>query len=138
MAGARRTREQLLGAISLSSMTVFTVDRNRKVTMLEGALVHRDQTSPSDKNESKWYIGQDLFDVFDKLKGQRPPFLALVDSMLAGRAVFSIKEDEIGAQYSAKLPCCWVGFVDAAKMAVRFGVGLSHFSRRQPAVTRQL
>ncbi|KAK0729137.1 hypothetical protein B0T21DRAFT_292312 [Apiosordaria backusii] len=83
---AKRTRQQLLSVIALSSMTMFTVDLNRKITMIEGALIWDYQC---DNTTSRWFIGEDVYDVFNRLnsqlpEGQMPAFLSPLESILDG------------------------------------------------------
>lgn len=80
-------------------MTMFTVDLNRRVTMLEGALIW-DSSCDSDP-KSRWYLGQDVYDVFNRLnpelpEGQMPPFLEPLESVLTGQATADFQEHEIG------------------------------------------
>ncbi|KAK0673238.1 putative signal transduction histidine-protein kinase [Cercophora samala] len=83
---AKRTRQQLLSVIALSNMTMFTVDLNRKITMIEGALIWDYQC---DNTTSRWFIGEDVYDVFNRLnsqlpEGQMPAFLSPLESILDG------------------------------------------------------
>ena len=85
--------EQLLRAIAPSNVTLFAVDRNRKVTMLEGGLV-----CDSQMRTPGWYIGEDVYDVFNRLDprlpdGQIPPFLEPLQSTLAGKTVPAQKHE---------------------------------------------
>ena len=85
--------EQILRAIVPSNVTLFAVDRNCKVTMLEGGLVCDSQVrSPG------WYIGEDVYDVFNRLDprlpaGQIPPFLEPLQSALAGETVSDFQHE---------------------------------------------
>ncbi|KAJ4296044.1 hypothetical protein N0V88_004746 [Collariella sp. IMI 366227] len=103
---AKRTREQLLSVIALSHMTMFTVDRSRKVTMLEGALIWNSQY---DNNEARWYICEDVYEVFNRLnaelpEGQMPPFLKPLEQVLSGKAAEDLQEHEIdGRWYRTRL-----------------------------------
>ncbi|KAH6681065.1 hsp90-like protein [Plectosphaerella plurivora] len=84
---AKKTRQQLLSVITHARVTIFTVDLERKLTMLEGAIVwDQDETS---ENDSKWYIGQDMYEAFDRLSpktpsGERPAFLRPIEGLLNG------------------------------------------------------
>jgi len=99
---AKKARQQLLSVIALSHMTVFTVDTNRQVTMLEGALIWDSVASDSDSN-SRWYVGKNVYDVFNRLSsqlrkkdGQTPPFLQPLELILTGKATSEYQEHEIG------------------------------------------
>ncbi|KAI3338239.1 hypothetical protein F4824DRAFT_509463 [Ustulina deusta] len=91
---AKQSRKQLLSVLSHAQTTIFSVDRDRKVTMLEGALIRNDgYTNPSDgkpNHDSKRYIGRNVDEVFNDLglslrKGEASVFLQPVDDILAGR-----------------------------------------------------
>ncbi|KAM7192292.1 putative signal transduction histidine-protein kinase [Rhypophila sp. PSN 637] len=103
---ASRTRQQLLSVMAHSQMTMFTVDLDGKVTMLEGALIWESQ---GPNHNSKWYIGEDVYDVFNRLnsqlpQGQMPPFLKPLESVLAGLESDEIQEHEMdGRWYRTRL-----------------------------------
>lgn len=95
---AKQTREQLLSVIAHSHVTIFTVDHNRCITMLEGALIW---DSTYEQNNSRWYIGQNVDDVFNRLNsqlpaGDRPQFLKGVEGILTGKRQFDDQEHDIG------------------------------------------
>jgi hypothetical protein len=94
IAQAERTQEQFFHAVLLSHVTLFTVDLERTVTMLEGALAY--------DSESRWYIGENVYRVFDRLNsmvadGPFPPFLEPIEPILSGTAHESTQDYEIGA-----------------------------------------
>ncbi|KAK0734425.1 hsp90-like protein [Lasiosphaeria miniovina] len=98
---AKRIRQQLLSVIALSHMTMFTIDVNYKVTMLEGALIWG---SNCENNGSSWYIGENVYDVFNRLnsqlpEGQMPPFLIPLDCILSGRATEDFQEHEMEGRW---------------------------------------
>ncbi|KAK4190554.1 putative signal transduction histidine-protein kinase [Podospora australis] len=98
---AKRTRQQLLSVIALSHMTMFTVDLDRRITMIEGSLIWDAQC---DNSESRWYIGKDVFDVFNRLnsqlpEGQIPSFLKPLDSILAGTTTADFQEHEMDGRW---------------------------------------
>ncbi|KAK3394649.1 hsp90-like protein [Podospora didyma] len=98
---AKRARQQLLSVIALSHMTMFTVDVNHKVTMLEGALIW---DSNCDNNGSRWFIGEDVYDVFNRLnsqlpEGQMPPFLKPLEAVLSGKTTDEFQEHEIEGRW---------------------------------------
>lgn len=83
-------------------MTVFTVDPDYRVTMLEGALIW-DSDCDSDP-KSKWYLGQNVYNVFNRLstqlpEGQMPPFLGPLASILTGEAAADFQEHEIDGSW---------------------------------------
>lgn len=100
---AKQTQQQLLSVIAHSHVTVFTTDLNRNVTMLEGALIWDTlgEDSVMDGVGSPWYIGENVYEVFNRLNsqlphGQRPQFLQPIESILAGLPTEDLQEHEIG------------------------------------------
>jgi PAS domain S-box-containing protein len=100
---AERTRQQLLSVIAHAHVTIFTVDTHRKVTMLEGAL-EWDSTQGNMTNAdepSRWYIGKDMYEVFNRLNrklpvGAEPVFLRPIEDMLSGKMGETVTEHGIG------------------------------------------
>ncbi len=79
---AKGPRQRLLRAVDLSHVTLFAVDRNRQLTLLEGALVR--------SRESRRYIGRNVYNVFSLLDPTPPsvplpPFLQPLESVLSGK-----------------------------------------------------
>ncbi|KAK1755331.1 putative signal transduction histidine-protein kinase [Echria macrotheca] len=99
---AKQTRQQLLSFIALSHMTMFTVDQDCRVTMLEGALIW---DSNCDSNSRlRWYLHQDVYDVFNRLNpalptGQMPPVLEPLKSVLTGQATADFEDHEIAGRW---------------------------------------
>ncbi|KAK4035082.1 hypothetical protein C8A01DRAFT_38474 [Parachaetomium inaequale] len=96
---AKRTRDQLLTALTLARMTVFTVGLDRNITMLEGALARCPQPPYlSDSNDPEWYIGYNVYHLLDRLYADLRQTLRLFDSLesvLNGKSVESFHECEI-------------------------------------------
>lgn len=97
---AERTRQQLLSVIGHSHVTLFTVDRNRRVTMFEGALIW-DNSDEENHNGSRWYIGESMYTVFNRLLEQsvdseRPEFLQPIEHILDGKTPEDAKEHGLG------------------------------------------
>lgn len=95
---AKRTRQQLLSVIAHSHVTIFTVDPNRRVTMLEGALIWN---SFNEEPHDRWYIGEDMYTVFNRLtedmpEGERPDWLQPIEDVLAGKRIDDVKEHALG------------------------------------------
>ncbi|ORY57135.1 uncharacterized protein BCR38DRAFT_354844 [Pseudomassariella vexata] len=92
---AKRMRQQLLTVLSHAQTTIFSVDRERRVTMLEGALIWNapgDTASDNDSEdlETRRYIGMNVDEVFNDLspqlrQGEMPAFLAPIHDMICGR-----------------------------------------------------
>ncbi|KAH8899319.1 hypothetical protein GQ53DRAFT_790787 [Thozetella sp. PMI_491] len=98
---AKRTRQQLLSVIAHSHVTIFTVNLHRKVTMLEGALIW---DAACESNASRWYIGEDVYSVFNRLNsdlpsGQKPQFLEPMESVLKGRSPEGLQEHRIEGKW---------------------------------------
>lgn len=97
-AAAKRMRQQLLSVLSHAQTTIFSVDRNRKITMLEGALIwntlkqdkQHDEDSSDDDLYALKYVGLNVEDVFNDLnpkirRGEVPAFLNPLHAMLDGK-----------------------------------------------------
>ncbi|KAK6088826.1 hsp90-like protein [Seiridium cupressi] len=112
-AAAKRMRQQLLSVLSHGQTTIFSVDRNRKITMLEGALIwntlkdnkkHDEESSDDDLYALK-YVGANVEAVFNDLNprmrpGEVPSFLNPLHEMLDGRLKRDyIQEHEIDSHF---------------------------------------
>jgi PAS domain S-box-containing protein len=102
---AKRTRQQLLSVIAHSRVTIFAVDVNRRITMLEGALIW-DNTgeNPEDNSGHRWYIGENVYDVFNRLhpglpSGERPQFLRPIEQILDGKIAEDTQEHPISDRW---------------------------------------
>ncbi|KAK7429184.1 hypothetical protein QQZ08_004194 [Neonectria magnoliae] len=96
---SKRTRQQLLSVIAHSHVTLFTVDPNRKVTMLEGALIWNN-THEENHDGTRWFIGEDMYTVFNRLTaqladGERPEFLGPIEHILDGTTTEDVHEHGI-------------------------------------------
>ncbi|KAJ2974880.1 hypothetical protein NQ176_g5825 [Zarea fungicola] len=92
---AKHTRQQLLSVIAHSHVTIFTVDPDRRVTMLEGALIWNNTYEDTEKG--RWFIGEDMYTVFNRLteqmaEGERPNWLNSIEEILEGKSTEDIKE----------------------------------------------
>ncbi|KAM0667337.1 hypothetical protein ACQRIT_003646 [Beauveria bassiana] len=92
---AKQTRQQLLSVLAHSRVTIFTVDPSRRVTMLEGALIW--YTTYEDTEKGRWFIGEDMYTVFNRLteqmpEGERPDWLNSIEEILEGNRSEDIKE----------------------------------------------
>ncbi|GJN70498.1 hypothetical protein PLIIFM63780_002910 [Purpureocillium lilacinum] len=100
---AKRTRQQLLSVIAHSHVTIFTVDPNRNVTMLEGALIWNN-TYEENHDGSGWFIGKNMYTVFNRLtqqlaEGERPEFLRPIEDILDGKSKEDVKEHAIDERF---------------------------------------
>ncbi|OLN86778.1 Two-component system protein A 2 [Colletotrichum chlorophyti] len=94
---ARATRQQLLSVLAHSQVTIFTVDTNRRLTMLEGALMWDNNGEDGQGIDSSWFIGKDMYEVFNRLNtqlktGERPKFLRPIEDILAGGKTEEVAE----------------------------------------------
>ena len=71
---AKRTRDELQQVLRHAQTTIFSVDRDRRVTMMEGALVMDGEpdnaTDDSQDDDLQRFVGQDIDEVFKDLNPQ--------------------------------------------------------------------
>ncbi|KAK1993824.1 hsp90-like protein [Colletotrichum falcatum] len=94
---ARSTRQQLLSVLAHSQVTIFTVNTNLDLTMLEGALIWDSNGEDSTPPHSSWFIGQNMYEVFNRLNpqlktGEHPKFLRPVEEILGGGKAEAVAE----------------------------------------------
>ncbi|KAH8596584.1 hypothetical protein B0O99DRAFT_509494 [Bisporella sp. PMI_857] len=110
---SRRLRQQLLSVISHAQVTLFSVDRNRNLVLLEGSFIWdmngegggSDTTEGNNKgSRSEEFIGRNIYEVFSLTGGRRildtawsgneeiPPSLAPIEDILTGRSMEDIHE----------------------------------------------
>ncbi|KAG5992270.1 hypothetical protein E4U52_002926 [Claviceps spartinae] len=94
---AKRTRQQLLSVIAHAQVTIFTVDLQRRVTMLEGALIWNNNTHEDSHDSSRWYIGENMYSVFHRLtnqvaQGEQLDFLQSIEDILDRKYTEEVKE----------------------------------------------
>ncbi|KAI1768168.1 hypothetical protein GGR53DRAFT_479253 [Hypoxylon sp. FL1150] len=74
---AKQTREQLLSVLTHAQTTIFSVDHDMKVTMLEGALSWHAQDDSSESNSDRTnpqsYVGRNIDEVFTNLNPRVRP-----------------------------------------------------------------
>lgn len=97
---AKRTRQQLLSVIAHSQVTIFTVDQQRRITMLEGALIWNN-TYEDSHDSSRWYIGENMYSVFSRLtnqvaEGEQLGFLQPIEDILDRKYSEEVKEHGLG------------------------------------------
>ncbi|KAL2754952.1 hypothetical protein ACRALDRAFT_1064700 [Sodiomyces alcalophilus JCM 7366] len=102
---AKRTRQHLLSVIAHSRITIFTVDVNRNVTMLEGALMwdavnggsSGGNTTGTSSSDASGYVGENMYKVFGRLDqmptGKEPTFLRPIEGMLDGHQTEEMLEE---------------------------------------------
>lgn len=98
---AKRTRQQLLSVIAHSHVTIFTTDSKRRITMLEGALIW-DSNNEDHQEDSRWFIGEDVYSVFERLTEHLAPdgtsrtkFLGPLEDVLGGK----IQDDVVAEEH---------------------------------------
>lgn len=105
-------RQQLLSVIAHAQVTLFSVDRNRNITLIEGAFIWEmeremgsgDENSRRDSSNKmtmgEEYIGKNIYDVFFSCKygeGRRvdeiPPSLRPIEDILTGKTLEDVNEE---------------------------------------------
>ncbi|KAI9744407.1 MAG: hypothetical protein M1818_001936 [Claussenomyces sp. TS43310] len=106
---ARRTRQQLLSVIAHAQVTLFAVDRHRKLTLLEGAFIWNlegsdagsgDENSRLRKGEE--YIGLNVYDVYRSRSDHSndiPPSLMPIEDILTGKTMEDVHEHFIDGRW---------------------------------------
>ncbi|KAF8865377.1 hypothetical protein BDZ45DRAFT_736488 [Acephala macrosclerotiorum] len=102
---ARRMRQQLLSVIAHAQVTLFSVDRNRKINLLEGAFIWDLESDIGSDNESgsgrptkgEDYIGKNIYDVFFSAQDGRskdgiPESLRPIEDILTGKTMEDVQE----------------------------------------------
>lgn len=106
---AKRTRDELQQVLRHAQTTIFSVDREHKVTMMEGALTSegdQDGSSEDIYDDLRRFIGQDVDEVFKELhpvlqQGQIESFLNPMKQLLFGKRPEGIVvEHELSECYS--------------------------------------
>ncbi|KAF2088254.1 putative histidine kinase group protein-like protein, partial [Saccharata proteae CBS 121410] len=103
---ARQTREQLLRVIEHARVTLWAINTDREVVLLEGSLLHGD-----DPGFNRGVVGQNIYDIFGHRKGQ-PDFDMLKDKIevvLDGKGTDETLEMQDGNQrwYRTRLVPMW-------------------------------
>ena len=90
---AKQTREKLLNVIEHAKVTVWAVDRERKMTFLEGPLMWDEDEEDIDPG----VIGRNVYEVFGRHKGQidLPLYKRPIEKILNGEAKEEISEHHI-------------------------------------------
>ncbi|KAL8663935.1 MAG: hypothetical protein Q9202_003484 [Teloschistes flavicans] len=90
---AGRTRQQLLNVIRHAKTTVWAVDRNRKLTFLQGTLMW--QEDEEDITEDS--IGHNVYEVFGRHKGlvDLPLYAKPIEEILDGKSSETVSEHHI-------------------------------------------
>ncbi|TAQ84750.1 hypothetical protein B7494_g6944 [Chlorociboria aeruginascens] len=101
---AQQTRQQLLSVISHAQVTLFSVDRNQIIRLLEGAFIwdleseigSGDESGSSKLGRSEEYVGRSVYDVFFRRHSNRredfPPSLKSIEDILTGKITEDVQE----------------------------------------------
>lgn len=100
---AKRMRQQLLSVIAHAQVTLFSVNRNRNLTLLEGAFIwdlESDTGSGDDiasnKTRGEGYIGRNVYEVFSQTsstkRGGIPDSLRPIEDILTGKSMEDVHE----------------------------------------------
>lgn len=105
-------RQQLLSVIAHAQVTLFSVDRNRNITLLEGAFIWNNdggesgnESSSSKHISSEEYVGKNVYDVFydsetrSRKKGEIPRPLQPIEDILTGKVMEDVYEHEIDGRW---------------------------------------
>ncbi|KAG9245730.1 hsp90-like protein [Calycina marina] len=114
----KRMRQQLLSVIAHAQVTLFSVDRNRNLVLLEGAFIWESQndtgsdadTHPASSAGDHDYIGKNIYDVFRLTTtdpvvqaAEIPSSLTPIEEILNGKCMEAVREHNIdGRWYSTK------------------------------------
>ncbi|KAG4443611.1 hypothetical protein IFR05_000888 [Cadophora sp. M221] len=113
---ARRLRQQLLSVITHAQVTLFAVDRNRMITLLEGAFIwdlekdleSGDESVSSKQTPGHHFVGKSVYDVLNQSKSPRdkngvPTSLKPIEDILTGKTMEEVQEHCIDERwYSTK------------------------------------
>lgn len=93
----RSQRQQLLSVIAHAQVTIFSVDRERKINLLEGAFAWEAGRHSGGQKQGEDFIGLNVYDVFygkDKSvsKDTIPKFLQPIEEILDGKTMDEIQE----------------------------------------------
>ncbi|KAJ5037345.1 uncharacterized protein L3040_007521 [Drepanopeziza brunnea f. sp. 'multigermtubi'] len=102
---AKRLRQQLLSVITHAQVTLFSVDRERKITLLEGAFIwdldsdigSGDESSNSKNRGGEDFIGRNVYDVLYQSRALRdhdgvPASLKPIEDILTGKTMEEVQE----------------------------------------------
>jgi signal transduction histidine kinase len=99
----------LLSVITHAQVTLFSVDRNRNLTLLEGAFIwdldsdfgSGDESNGPSKREQ--YLGKNVYEVFsqskDTKKGRVAPALQPIEDILTGKTMEDVQEHCIDSRW---------------------------------------
>lgn len=110
---AKRTRQQLLSVIAHAQVTLFAVDRHRKLNLLEGSFIwdldgsEKDTSDDVSTNGSvtrgEDYIGRSIYDVFYHHNGagrtEIPESLRPIEDILTGKTMEDVQEHSIDGRW---------------------------------------
>ena len=91
---AKRTKEHLLRVIETSQVTLWTVDRDRNITLLEGSLMWETEDQSIKKED---VIGRNIYEIFEGLKPAEETefYRKPIEDILSGRSAHATTEQQI-------------------------------------------
>ncbi|RAL60488.1 hypothetical protein DID88_000263 [Monilinia fructigena] len=106
---AKRLRQQLLSVITHAQITLFSVDRHRRINLLEGSFIwdleseigsSDESVAGSGKPKGDDYIGKNVYDVFTQSSHRKrhdmiPSSLQPIEDILTGKIMENIQEHTI-------------------------------------------
>ncbi|KAB8304182.1 hypothetical protein EYC80_003601 [Monilinia laxa] len=106
---AKRLRQQLLSVITHAQVTLFSVDRHRRINLLEGSFIwdleseigsSDESVAGSGKPKGDDYIGKNVYDVFTQSSHRKrhdmiPSSLQPIEDILTGKIMEDIQEHTI-------------------------------------------
>lgn len=113
---ARRMRQQLLSVITHAQVTLFSVDRNRNLTLLEGAFIwdlegdvgsgDESRSGNGKLSKSDEFIGKNVYDVFYRSRqplqfrrSEVPQQLRPIEDILTGKSMEDVHEHGIDGRW---------------------------------------
>ncbi|RDW87685.1 hypothetical protein BP5796_03379 [Coleophoma crateriformis] len=111
---ARRMRQQLLSVITHAQVTLFAVDRNRNLTLLEGAFIwdlesdagSGDESRDGKLSKSDEFMGKNVYDVVYRSQQQSPgrsedipQQLRPIEDILTGKSLEDVHEHKIDGRW---------------------------------------
>lgn len=110
---AKRLRQHLLSVIAHAQVTLFAVDRNRNLTLLEGSFIwdlesnvvsDDDASSNGRGGKSEDFLGQNIYSVFNRSSewtpaGTIPESLQPIEDILTGKTMEDVHEHCIDGRW---------------------------------------
>ncbi|KAI9714988.1 MAG: hypothetical protein M1828_001095 [Chrysothrix sp. TS-e1954] len=144
---AKRTRQQLLRVIETSQVSLWTVDMNRNLALLEGSLMWEE---PRDRDElKKSFIGRNIYEILDNTKGADEVELVRkpIENILEGRSTEETVELHVAktgrcfrTRYLPLMQSTKTGLVESASFldgVIGVSVDVTHLRKRDDDLRTQ-